>query len=76
MHAARLSFSPRLKRVLEFLKDGKEHSTMEIVMGARVMAVSACVAELRANGAEIACEQRAEPDGRRWYYTMTKGPTT
>lgn len=76
MHAARLNSSPRLKRVLEVLRDGREHSTMEIVMQARVMAVSACVAELRQNGAEIACEQRSEEGGRRWYYTMTKGPST
>jgi hypothetical protein len=46
MHAAPLS-SPRLARVLRLLADGKPHTTREIVRGARVMAVNACVAELR-----------------------------
>ena len=75
MHAARLSASPRLQRVLRVLRDGRAHSTLELVMGAQVMAVSACIAELRAHGAVIHCEQRASERGeRRWFYTMTKEP--
>ena len=73
MHAARLS-SPRLRRVLRVLSDGRPHSTMEIVRRARVMAVSACVAELRARGARVACVQVIEGGVRRWEYTMTAPP--
>lgn len=75
MHAAKVSSSPRLKRVLAILADGKEHSTREIVKEAEVMAVSACVAELRQNGATIICVQKPSEDGQRlWFYTMTKAP--
>ena len=45
-----LMHSARLQRVHALLSDGREHTTREIVLGAHVMAVSACVAELRANG--------------------------
>jgi hypothetical protein len=76
MRAARLSTSPRLQRVLRLLADGRPHTTREIVRKAGVMAVNACVAELRANGAEISCEQRRVGERRRWFYTMTKGPAT
>ncbi len=74
MHAARLSRSPRLKRVHEMLRDGTERSTLEIITGARVCAVNACIAELRANGAEIACRQVRDPatGGRLWLYRMVR----
>lgn len=74
MHAARLN-SPRLRRALKVLGDGRPHSTRDIVRKARVMAVNAVVSELRFNGAEIACDVVITGRGeRRWYYTMTKGP--
>lgn len=74
MHAASLA-SPRLQRVLRLLSDGKPHTTRDIVRRARVMAVNACVSELRHHGAEIACVKQAAPSGGwRFYYTMTKGP--
>lgn len=75
MHAASLS-SPRLIRVLTVLSDGREHTTRDIVRRARVMAVSACVSELRVNGAEITCRVEVLPDGRgrRYYYKLLKGP--
>lgn len=73
MHAARLN-SPRLQRVLRLLADGKPRTTREIVRAARVMAVSACVAELRAHGAEISCTQVVVGDKRRFIYRMTKEP--
>lgn len=73
MHAARLS-SPRLQRVLRLLADGKPRSTREIVRGARVMAVNACISELRAHGAEITCTQILVKDQRRFFYRMTKEP--
>ena len=66
---------PRVQRVLNLLSDGQSYSTMEIVIGARVMAVSAVVAELRTHGAIIDCQQLTHKDGRRrWFYTMLKAP--
>lgn len=73
MNAAPLT-SPRLQRVLAVLKDGREHTTRQIVRRARVVAVNACVAELRVHGAEIDCARRIVMGARRFYYRMTKGP--
>lgn len=77
MHAAPLT-SPRLQGVLRVLADGKEHTTRDIVRRAKVMAVSACVAELRTHGADIVCRQemRGEPPIRVWLYRMIEGPKT
>ncbi len=77
INAARLD-SPRLQRVLALLKDGKPHTTRDIVRKARVMAVNAAVSELRHHGAEITCVKQAAPGGKGWrfYYTMTKAPKT
>lgn len=75
MRAASLS-SDRLQRVLGVLKDGKPHTTRQIVRRASVCAVNSCVAELRENGAEIDCRVEVLSNGtRRFYYTMTKGPS-
>lgn len=75
MHAARLKSSARLQRVLEVLSDGREHSTLEIALGAGVCAVNSCVAELRANGAEITCRQTASLGGERlWLYKLAASP--
>lgn len=80
MKAASLS-SKRLQRVLAVLADGRPHTTRAIVRKARVMAVSACISELRQHGAEISCVKRAAKspigEGRIWVfdYTMTKAPT-
>lgn len=73
IHAAPLT-SPRLQRVLALLSDGKPRTTRDIVRKARVVAVNACVAELREHGAEISCVRQATPYGWRFYYTMTKAP--
>lgn len=67
MHAARLARSPRLRRVLALLSDGREHSTLEIVTGAKVCAVNSIIAELRVNGAEINCRRV----GDVWLYRMS-----
>ena len=72
MNAARLEKSARLQRVLSLLSSGREYSTMEIVQGAQVMAVSAAVSELRAQGKTIHCERR----GSVWYYRMEIKPMT
>lgn len=76
IHAGPLD-GPRLQRVLRVLEDGRPHTTRDIVRKGRVMAVNACVAELRHHGAEISCVRQAAPNGGGWrfYYTMTKGPT-
>jgi len=73
MHAAPPK-SPRLQRVLAVLSDGREHTTRDIVRRARVMAVSACISELRQHGAEIDCAVRIVNGVRRFYYRMTRGP--
>jgi hypothetical protein len=75
IHAAPLT-SPRLRRVLDLLSDGKPRTTREIVRKARVMAVNACISELRHHGAEITCVRQPAPGGHGWrfYYTMTKAP--
>jgi len=66
MNAARLENSPRLQRVAALLADGREYSTLDIVIGAGVCAVNSCVAELRANGFAIACRR----EGDRWLYRV------
>ena len=73
MNAAGLH-SARLQRVLKLLGDGRPHTTREIVRKARVMAVNACIAELRQHGAEIHCLRRRVNGAWRFYYTMTKRP--
>lgn len=74
MHAAPLT-SPRLQRVLMLLRDGRAHTTRDIVRRARVMAVNACISELRQHGAEITCRAEIVQGKRRFYYTMLKEPT-
>lgn len=73
MHAAPLT-SPRLQRVLALLGDGRPHTTRDIVRKARVMAVNACISELRQHGAEITCDAQIVRGQRRFYYTMTRKP--
>jgi len=73
IHAATMA-SPRLRRVVHLLADGKPRTTRDIVRKARVMAVPAVVAELRHLGAEITCVRQQTPMGPRFYYTMTKAP--
>ena len=66
MHAAKLTNSPRLHRVLVLLKDKKPHTTMDIIRRAKVCAVSAIVSELRANGLDIHCARK----GDLWSYRL------
>ena len=74
MHAAPLT-SPRLARVLRLLADNRPHSTRDIARRTHVLAISACVAELRHHGAEIGCQRAQVGDKWVFFYTMTKGPT-
>ena len=66
MHAATVD-SPRLRRVLELLRDGEEHSTREIVEDAQVMAVNSCIAELRANGYLVETARRRTEGSQRYF---------
>lgn len=68
MHAARLSESPRLRRTLDVLRahpDGL--TTMALVQWTGSCAVHSDVAELRANGVNVACQYQGMRDGRRIY---------
>ena len=67
MKAAKMN-SPRLQRTLTLLNNGGEYSTLDIVIGANVMAVSAVISELRQHGVEIECKRR----GNIWYYKKAK----
>ncbi len=75
IHAASLT-SPRLRKVLKVLAEGQTLTTLDIVKRAKVLAVSACISELRVHGAVIACVRQAAPSGvgTCFYYTMTKAP--
>lgn len=66
MHAASIEKSDRLRRVDALLADGLPHSTMEIIENAHVCAVNSIIAELRANGRDIHCNQV----DRVWFYQM------
>lgn len=74
MNAASLT-SPRLQRVRQLLADGRPHSTRDIARRTHVLAISACVAELRFHGAEIICERRKVGEKFRFFYTMFRGPS-
>ncbi|MCX8017056.1 MAG: hypothetical protein N2690_04020 [Rhodocyclaceae bacterium] len=71
MHAARIETSPRLRRVLELLSDGRAKTTLEIVAGAGVCAVNSCIAELRANGYPVRCWR----EGDLWFYQLERSET-
>lgn len=75
IHAASLT-SPRLRRVLALLSDGRPRATRQIVRQARVMAVNACITELRQLGAVITCTREQDPVTRtpRFTYTLLKAP--
>lgn len=67
-HYAKLSQSPRLQRVRDFLIDGEWHSSRDIIVGANICAISAAISELRYNGCNVDCERR----GDVWFYRMGK----
>lgn len=71
MNAARLERSERLKRVYDLMSDGRERSTMDIIIGANVCAVNSIASELRRNGSMIDCKRR----GNAWFYKMKTGKT-
>ncbi|MEO1472783.1 MAG: hypothetical protein AAFS03_02410 [Pseudomonadota bacterium] len=73
MNFGRLKTSARLQRVYQLLLPGREMSSLEITLRAKVVAVGTCISELRANGAVIDCRVETRPEGGRvWLYRMTK----
>lgn len=64
MNAAKFENSQRLQRVARVLKNGKPHTTMEIIIKAQVCAVNSIISELRANGWVIHCKRQ----GNVWTY--------
>lgn len=76
MHAAKLARSARLQRVLEVLRDGREHSTQDLVLTCRVCAVNSIIAELRQNGYVIDCRQAPGEHGRVWLYRLSREPSS
>lgn len=67
MHSANIERSKRLQRVDKLLADGKEYSTMEIMLNAHVCAVNSIISELRANGRAIVCRRAKDI----WLYRRT-----
>ena len=65
----------RLQRVLHVLRDGREHSTRDIIRDAHVAAVNSAVSELRLlHGYNISCRQDSRSESgrrvRRWLYRL------
>jgi len=54
MHFATIENSPRLRRVLEYLRGGPR-TTLEIVKACNVCAVNSAISELRCNDYDIDC---------------------
>lgn len=68
MHAAKLEDSPRLRKVLAFLRRHGPATTIQIVKGCEVCAVNSIIAELRSNGLTIKC---GAVKGQRGVYQYT-----
>ena len=68
MRAAKLDRSARLQRTHEFLQGVYPEwvSTLRIIEGAHVCAVSAVVSELRANNVPVECRR----EGDVWWYRL------
>ena len=76
MNAARLDRSDRLRRVLDALADGGDHSTRDLIIEAEVCAVNSCVAELREQGHAIeCCRDRDASGGPVWLYRLADPAT-
>ena len=75
MNCAKLSRSPRLQQVHELLRQGPQTTRDILVACPLCAAVSAAIAELRANGAEIEgrfLSGSPESGTRTYLYTMTR----
>lgn len=56
MHAANLEKSPRLQRVLAYLRRNGPATTLQISQACTVCAVNSIIDELRENGFTIVCQ--------------------
>ena len=77
MHHASLRKSARLRRTLDVLERREGHwlTTRDLIVEAHICAVNSVIAELRANGCEIECEQRPGKNSeRRWAYRLKSAP--
>lgn len=63
MNSAKLDTSERLQRVYNVLKDGRKHSTMDLIQKSGRRAINSIVAELRDNGIPVDCQRK----GVAWY---------
>ena len=74
IHAAQLSRSPRLQRVLAFLREraGEGATTMEIIRQANVCAVNTIIQELRENGLLIDGEWVPAGDAMAYRYRLVE----
>jgi TPP-dependent 2-oxoacid decarboxylase len=74
MHFARAEKSARLRRLIAFLGDGKEHSTLDVAMGAVILNVGTYVSELNHQGYHVETTLRIVDGQRRWFYRMDGKP--
>jgi len=68
-HWRQINGSEKMQRVLRYMMDGYEHTTLDIIQGAGVCAVNSYMAELgpQGNGFNYRCRQV----GRVWKYHLT-----
>ena len=79
MHAAKLATSPRLQRVLAYLRGvgSRGATSMELATACQVVAPSTYISELRANGIAVDCVmEHVGKNGTRVYRFFLKGWTT
>ena len=61
IHYAKYEESPRLQRFLRFMLHGQPRTGLEIILGAKITAVSAAACELRLNGFDMECIKQNNP---------------
>lgn len=61
IHFAKFEESARLQRVLEYMLHGEPRTGLEIILGAKITAVSAAACELRLNGFDLECIRQNDP---------------
>lgn len=68
-HAAKVDKSPRLQRLVEYLKEAGRHgaTSWELMIGCDLVAVSTCISELRWQGYQIETRYEGEHEGRKVY---------
>jgi hypothetical protein len=69
IHYAQLANSSRLQKVLQYLSDGRPHTTLEIIQATGLCAINSIISELRMNGIRIKCNAVKGFKGR-YEYTL------